>query len=169
MNNSEKVREFSATVAKSLGNELPKTASPISLQQVKFLIKMILDESIELLAATGVESEDRKAVIEGLLLTGVDSRRDLDCPREDVTKILEQADAIVDIEYYMKDVAARNGINTDAIFDIVHTANMNKRQIDGTFIMRADGKVVKPSDWVSPEESKRAEILKQISENSFNE
>ena len=68
----------------------------------------------------------------------------------------------------MKDVTSRNGINTDAIFDIVHKANMNKRQLDGTFMLRADGKVMKPNNWVSPEEEKKKEICRQIQGNSFN-
>lgn len=167
--NSKKVREFSKTVAVSLGKEITTKANVISKEQVKFLIKMIMDECVELLAASGVEVDDRKPVIEGLLLTSVDKREDLECPTTELDAIKEQADAIVDIEYYMKDVAARNGINTDAIFDIVHTANMNKRQLDGTFIMRSDGKVVKPDNWVSPETEKLIEISRQISGDSFNE
>lgn len=168
MTNSEKVRDFSNTVAKSMGKNLPISATKIPLNQVKFLVKMILDESVELLAASGVKADERKAIIEGLLIADIDKRSDLLCPKEDSIAILEQADAIVDIEYYMKDVAARNGINTDAIFDIVHQANMNKRQLDGTFIMRSDGKVVKPEGWVSPEGDKIKEIERQISGNSFN-
>ena len=168
MTNSEKVRDFSNTVAKSMGKNLPISATKIPLNQVKFLVKMILDESVELLAASGVKADERKAIIEGLLIADVDKRSDLLCPKEDNIAVLEQADAIVDIEYYMKDVAARNGINTDAIFDIVHKANMNKRQLDGTFIMRSDGKVIKPKGWVSPEGDKLKEIERQISGNSFN-
>lgn len=147
---------------------MTNTANPISLHQVKFLVNMIMDECIELLAASGVESEERKAILEGLLISKVESREDLKCPKTTLEQILEQADAIVDIEYYMKDVAARNGINTDAIFDIVHKANMDKRQIDGTFLMRADGKVVKPDTWVSPEQDKQIEIHRQMNGNSFN-
>lgn len=169
MTNSEKVRDFSNTVAKSMGKNLPISATKIPLNQVKFLVKMILDESVELLAASGVKADERKAIIEGLLISDIDKRIDLVCPKEDNIAVLEQADAIVDIEYYMKDVAARNGINTDAIFDIVHKANMNKRQLDGTFIMRSDGKVIKPKGWVSPEGDKLKEIERQISGNSFNE
>lgn len=169
MTNSEKVREFSNTVAKSLGIKTIDKATKIPLNQVKFLIKMIMDESIELLAASGVEADDRKAVLEGILITAIDKREDLKCPSNNEDIILEQADAIVDIEYYMKDVAARNGINTDAIFDLVHQANMNKRQLDGTFIMRSDGKVVKPDTWVSPEGFKKDEIRRQIMSGSFND
>lgn len=169
MTNSEKVREFSNTVAKSLGKSIPQKATKIPLNQVKFLIKMIMDESIELLAASGVETDERKAVLEGILITSIDKREDLQCPTENEAIVLEQADAIVDIEYYMKDVAARNGINTDAIFDIVHKANMAKRQLDGTFIMRSDGKVVKPDNWTSPEGIKKDEIRRQIKDSSFND
>ena len=168
MSNSDKVREFANTVLKSLGKEPINSATPLSLQQVKFLIKMILDEGVELLAATGVEADERKAIIEGILLTQVDKREDLKCPTNKEDIVLEQADAVVDIEYYMKDVTSRNGINTDAIFDIVHQANMNKRQLDGTFIIRADGKVMKPDNWVSPEEAKKEEIKRQIEGNSFH-
>ena len=64
MTNSEKVRDFSNTVAKSMGKNLPISATKIPLNQVKFLVKMILDESVELLAASGVEADKRKAIIE---------------------------------------------------------------------------------------------------------
>ena len=65
MTNSEKVRDFSNTVAKSMGKNLQTSATKIPLNQVKFLIKMILDESVELLAASGVEADERKSIIEG--------------------------------------------------------------------------------------------------------
>lgn len=168
MTNSEKVREFSNTVLKSQNKSPITKAQPINLKQVKFLTKMILDELIELLAATGVQAEDRKSMIESILITQIDQRTDLQIPSSTADIILEQADAIVDIEYYMKDVASRNGINTDAIFDIVHNANMAKRQLDGTFMLRADGKVMKPDTWVSPEEDKQKEIERQMEGNSFN-
>ena len=141
----------------------------MTLQQVKFLSKMVIDELIELLAATGVPAEDRKAMIESILITQIDNRADLECPQTEEQTILEQADAVVDIEYYLKDVTSRNAINTDAIFDIVHQANMNKRQLDGTFMLRADGKVMKPDTWVSPEEDKIKEIRRQMEGNSFND
>lgn len=168
LTNSEKVREFSNTVLRSQNKTPINKAEPLTKNQVTFLIKMIIDESVELLAATGVPADERKAIIENIVRTQVDARADLAIPTATEDIVLEQADAIVDIEYYMKDVTSRNGINTDAIFDIVHKANMNKRQLDGTFMLRADGKVMKPNNWVSPEEEKKKEICRQIQGNSFN-
>ena len=56
-------------------------------------------------------------------------------------------------------------MNIDKIFDLVHEANMNKRLPNGEFLMREDGKVLKPEGWKSA--NLQEEIQKQINIKSF--
>lgn len=72
----------------------------------------------------------------------------------------EQADALVDMIYYVIDTAVKNGYNLDPVFDIVHQANMNK-VINGKVTRRADGKILKPLGWTSPDRLIAKEIEKQ--------
>jgi len=162
--NSEKVKDFSDTVMLSKGGTPTNRANKISMESSIFLAKMVIDELIELLAASGVPYDARIKCL-GNLVVKADSREDLNVPSNDLDAIAEQADAIVDIEYYMKDVAGRNGINTDAIFNLVHEANMKKKNKDGKFDIRSDGKVCKPKDW-KPANIKE-EVERQMNGFSF--
>eukprot|EP00961_Rhodomonas_salina_P176604 2380272-Rhodomonas_salina.2 len=59
-----------------------------------------------------------------------------------------QADALIDVYYYSLNAAAKKGMNISAVFDIVHAANMAKRDpATGKFIKRDDGKIIKPDGW----------------------
>jgi predicted HAD superfamily Cof-like phosphohydrolase len=63
----------------------------------------------------------------------------------------EQADAMIDIIYYIMNSATKKSINLDNVFNEVHNANMNKRDPStGKFIIRSDGKVIKPENWKPP-------------------
>ena len=81
--------------------------------------------------------------------------------------ITEQADALVDAIYYLADIACRHGINIDRLFDIVHTANMQK-VVNGRVIKRPDGKVEKPENWVDPGPILEDEVSRQEKEGAFN-
>lgn len=162
MTNSEKVREFSSLVAKSQNKELPNSAIPFSVETSKFLAKMIIDELIELLAYSSVSVDNRKIFL-SKIIENADYRKDLEFCYPNVEG---QMDSVVDIEYYMKDVCARHGQNTDKIFDLVHNANMSKVNENGLFTIRNDGKVVKPEGWKPADIS--TEVKNQILGNSFD-
>ena len=72
----------------------------------------------------------------------------------------DQADAMVDIVYYIMDTAIRHGINLDSVFAAVHIANMTK-VIDGKVILREDGKVEKPEGFRHPNIENIIEAQKQ--------
>jgi hypothetical protein len=162
--NSEKVKDFSDTVTLSKGKEPINFAQKICTESSLFLVKMIVDELVELLAASGIPYDERIKCLDQIVLKA-NAREDLKVPSTDLDTIMEQADAIVDIEYYMKDVAGRNGINTDELFNLVHDANMRKKNKDGKFDIRSDGKVIKPKDW-KPADIKE-EIERQMKGFSF--
>ncbi len=84
-----------------------------------------------------------------------------------MTIISEQADAFVDVYYYMLNAAAKKGVNVSAIFDIVHNANMAKRDpATGKFLKRDDGKIVKPAGWRAPDI--KAEIQRQLTHGAWD-
>lgn len=67
------------------------------------------------------------------------------------------ADGIVDLIYVAIGAAVEFGIDIDPIFDIVHAANMAKEG-GGT---RADGKILKPPGWKSPDTAILVELANQ--------
>jgi len=85
---------------------------------------------------------------------------------QDLHLAAAQADALVDVYYYSQNAACKKGLNISAVFDIVHGANMAKRDpATGEFIKRADGKIIKPAGWQSPDVE--GEIVRQAREGSF--
>lgn len=68
----------------------------------------------------------------------------------------EQFDALEDIKYYIDDCLAKHGVDGDALFDVVHAANMAKL-VDGQVLLDTDrtsprfGKVLKPEGWTAPD------------------
>ena len=64
--------------------------------------------------------------------------------------IVEQADAIIDLIYFALGTMVEMGVSPDAIFDIVHEANMSKLWDDGKPHYNTDGKTIKPENWEDP-------------------
>jgi predicted HAD superfamily Cof-like phosphohydrolase len=65
--------------------------------------------------------------------------------------LVDQADAFIDIIYYICHSALKSGIDLDALFPLVHEANMRKL-VDGKAVLDKRGKVLKPKGWYGPEE-----------------
>ena len=82
----------------------------------------------------------------------------------------EQADAMVDIMYYILNSASKKSIDLDRVFTEVHQSNMNKRDPKtGKFIIReSDGKVIKPSGWVPPNVKQALYKVQNIDVNELN-
>lgn len=139
-------------------------------EQTKFIAKMILDETMELLA-THFEPAEAKATLKGF----IDSSKDL--PKEvyaedteedkDIHRCADQTDALVDVYYYSLNAAAKSGMNMSSVFALVHEANMAKRDPKtGKFIKReSDGKIIKPAGWKPP--NVEAELIRQRTEGSW--
>ena len=60
---------------------------------------------------------------------------------------------LADLAYVTYGTAASLGIDLDSAIGAVHAANMAKLGPDGRPILRADGKVMKPSGWEPPDMS----------------
>lgn len=151
LNHTDLVKEFTE---QSLGICLPNNPSPMNKDEVRFIVRMVLSEMLELCTTVTPNVEEATNFLQDCCL-------ELDIPRESSAKnetelMAEQYDAFVDAWYYMLNTAAKKGVNLDSIFQVVHQANMNKRFPDGKFHRREDGKIIKPDGW------KEADIVGEI-------
>ncbi|QGR00171.1 hypothetical protein EHS13_20010 [Paenibacillus psychroresistens] len=78
--------------------------------------------------------------------------------------IEDQVDALIDLLYFTIGTFTIMGVKPEAIFDIVHAANMGK-VTDGKVTRNEQGKILKPEGWkerFAPEPKIIAEINKQM-------
>lgn len=80
---------------------------------------------------------------------------------KEANDIYEQADAMIDLMYFALGTLVEMGVKPDKIFDIVHTANMDKLWSDGKPHYKEDGKTIKPEDWEDPYPKLKKEIDSQ--------
>lgn len=159
MSDAKLVYEFT----KESGASICDKPTPMTKDEVYFLIKMMLDEIMEL-GATVADPLEVKFNMCKMIINSKNLQHINNVSQEKL--IAEQADALVDCYYYSLNAAAKKGINLSDIFKIVHQANMNKRDpITGKFIKREDGKIIKPDGWKEPDIVE--EIKKQIIYDPF--
>lgn len=173
MSNSEVKTESNAlsvhTFTRDTGNPCPDKPQPMSRDSVMFITRMIMSELDELVCTVTGSSEERDQFLQEALSTR-DPCKNIGhkhYPTED-DLIAGQFDALVDAWYYSLNVAAKHGVNMSAIFDLVHGANMAKRDpVTGTFLKReSDGKIIKPAGWTSPDIT--AEVARQKRDGAWN-
>lgn len=153
MSDAELVKEFT----EKTGSIIPYKPQLMNHEETFFLIKMMLDEIMELAATVEEPSISKK-----LMIDIINNSKDI--PKEkgnEIELIAAQADALVDCYYYSLNAAAKKGVNISKVFKLVHDANMDK-QIDGKFLKRDDGKILKRPGWVEPNIT--AEIERQFNE-----
>lgn len=143
--NYESVRQFTV----ESGTECPKGPTKMSKESVRFIIEMVLSEMQEL-ALTVCDSK-HEALCMLYRAVGKDAN-DHEPLHNETEVIAEQADAMVDAWYYMLNSAAKHGMDLSALFEVVHAANMAKKDPKtGKFIRReSDGKILKPEGWMPP-------------------
>lgn len=140
---TEKVKEFTEL---SLNTKVPTRPRLMTRDEVLFVVRMNCEELQELLLTVCTPEENVKHLLTHIVNTS-NSPIGYCYDKTDVELMAEQVDAFVDIDYYNGNAAAKVGFNVDQVFDVVHTANMNKRFEDGTFHRNSLGKVVKPPNW----------------------
>lgn len=133
--NAMKVRDFTEV---TLGLLAPRRPQALTLQQVRFLCTMVAEECKELLLTVS------DTPLEEMIKCVQTAKAPIESGE---SKIAQQVDAFVDIMYFIHNAAAKNGIDCDQVFNVVHEANMAKRFADGEFHRDKDGKVMKPEGW----------------------
>lgn len=160
MSDAHLVKDFTT----ASGFLVPHVPKLMTKQEVHFLVKMMLDEIMELYATVD-DPANAKADMVKLIM---DSK---DIPKvhgSELELIAEQADALVDCYYYSLNASAKHGVNISSVFRLVHNANMAKRDPEsGMFLRRSDGKIIKPIGWHAP--NIPAEIERQFEEGSWHE
>lgn len=149
----------------STGKQCPLRPTFMDVNEIRFILRMVLSEMAELVRTVIPEPDKALQFVHDCV--GADlkpnykpiSRAD---PDYEAKMCAEQYDAFVDAWYYMLNAACKKGCNLSKLFDAVHQANMNKRQPDGSWLLRADGKVDKPKDW------KEADIVAAIKDQTRN-
>ena len=162
---AEHVREFTG----GAGQPTPDRPEPMTDSETKFIAKMIIDETLELLA-TIMPPTEQKATLKAMIDAAKDVPQDRfehgDATRNAIDKAAAQADALVDIYYYSQNAACKKGMNLSSVFGLVHAANMAKRDPEtGQFLKRADGKIIKPAGWTAPDVE--GEIARQHREGAW--
>ncbi len=161
--NAEDVREFTEGYS---NQQCPDKPTPMGRDQAFFIIRMVMSELDELAVTVTASDEECNQFMQSAL-NSIDKCHKYDYPTE--TELIgAQADSMVDAWYYMLNIAAKHGMNLSKLFDIIHQANMNKRDPEsGQFIRReSDGKVIKPEGWTAPNIDD--EIRKQTKEGSWS-
>jgi len=160
MSDAELVADFT----RQTGYDVPDKPIPMKEPAVNFLIKMILDEVLEL-AATVYEPTEAKQIMTQML---IDAKEVPKVVSDDPIVIAaEQVDACIDNYIYCLNACAKHGMNLSKIFTIVHNANLSKRDpVTGEYIRNKDGKVLKPTGWVAPDVN--SEIARQIKEGAWS-
>lgn len=65
--------------------------------------------------------------------------------------VYSQADAMIDLLYYLLGTCVEMGIKPDTLFQIIHESNMKKLAFGSSVIKDSDGKVQKPPVWTHPD------------------
>lgn len=79
-----------------------------------------------------------------------------------------QADALIDLIYFAIGTFTLMGVKPEALFNVVHAANMGKLHEDGKPRFDGQGKIVKPAGWeasYAPEPKIMKEVKRQIAES----
>lgn len=163
--NAEAVREFTEGAS---GYPCPERPIPMSPEKAMFIVRMVMSELDELACTVNPDAESRDLFMKAALESRDKCNKFQSTYDTDVKRIAAQFDALVDAWYYSLNVAANHGTNMSSIFDLVHQANMAKRDpVTGTFLKReSDGKIIKPAGWKSPDIE--AEVQRQINQGAWN-
>ena len=148
-----------------LNMKCPDKPVALSKEEAFFIIRMVMSELDELAATVTQDHEEcNKFMMDALL--SIDKCQKYQY-NDELGVISAQADSMVDAWYYMLNTAAKHGMNLSKLFDVVHRANMNKRDPKtGKFIRReSDGKVIKPEGWQEPDIE--GEMRKQMEDGAW--
>jgi len=153
--NYEKVKEFT----EAAGSKTPAVPELMTKEEVIFLVKMVMSEMQEIVDTVTDSADQSLELMRNCL--GVDQSKHDNKNKSKLELIAEQADGAVDSWIYLLNSFCRKGVDLSKVFDIVHEANMAKRDpATGKFILReSDGKIMKPPGWTAPDIT--AEIKRQ--------
>ena len=111
---------------------------------MKFITRMVQSELVELAQTEYTDKDEAIKFVEKCIGADIRPR---EIPKDEIEKIADQADALIDIVVYCYDSLVRMGIDGFPLIKAVMDANMAKKSSNGSFIIRPDGKIMKPEGW----------------------
>lgn len=131
--------------AEAAGDPFPPEPRVPTAEDTEFLVRMLLDEILELLSIHH-DSQLAKSKLNEMI------RDAKSLPKEESPTIASFSDGVMDLVYYSFHACSKLGIDMDLVFDEVHRCNMKKADPKtGKFNKRADGKILKPEGWIGPD------------------
>ena len=130
----------------------PDQPTVMKLSEIERISKFIQSELMELIHSIEPDFEKACVIFDQIgEKAKKDSKLHFDKEPTAITpqeKTNAQADAFVDVVYFVADQAAKSGFPAQKVFDLVHEANMAKAWPDGKMRRRReDAKIQKPSSW----------------------
>ena len=134
------------------GPTCPDRPVEMTRESVMFITRMIMSELDELVCTVTDTPEQRDEMMTAALHARDRCSNFRESYQSDDQLIGAQFDSLVDAWYYSLNIASKHGVNMSRIFDLVHMANMNKRDPKTMkFLRRCDGKIIKPEGWQPPD------------------
>lgn len=147
--NAQQVKQFTE---QANGITCPQRPFPMTREETLFIARMIISEVDELLCTVSKDANERDQLMTSAMQSRDPCTKFMSIDACPLHVAAEQGDALVDAWYYSLNAAAKKGINLSRIFDVVHGANMAKRDPEtGQFLRRTDGKIMKPKGWQAPD------------------
>lgn len=152
--------------------------TPLSKEQAFKRAVFILEEVVEFIAASCDTPKEMVELVNELTqshavgamnkeLTKMENRGE---EYNEVDKLVDQSDALVDILYFTYGSADVSGVELLPLFKIVQKANMSKLDPEtGKPLYNDFGKIIKGSAFTPPEPMLYEEVLRQIEEAENNE
>jgi energy-coupling factor transport system permease protein len=128
--------------------------------------KWTAEELVEFLYATANNDLDLfRQLVRKLSISLFETERKIIAKDNKVVNVLvEQMDALTDVNYFVQGSFVVAGTDPQPLFDIVQDANMSKLWEDGKprYDAANGNKIMKPEGWSAPEPKLTAEIERQI-------
>jgi len=158
MSNKSNAQQVKSFTEQAGGITCPTRPVPMTREETLFIARMIISEVDELLCTVSKDATERDQLMMSAMQSRDPSTKFMTSDASPLHIAAEQGDALVDAWYYSLNAAAKKGINLSKIFDVVHGANMSKRDPEtGQFLRRDDGKIMKPKGWKAPNIDKELE------------
>lgn len=151
--------------------ELPvaKTPTPLNIERGTDRAIWTGEEALVEFIHQSSDNEEQFLAKYEQLITGLERAKQkslgTEYPKNDLEKLIGQADAVTDALYFLLGTCVEMGIDPQPLLDIVQNANMAKLDKNGNPILRdGDKKIMKPEGWQPPEPLIEAEIIRQVKE-----
>ncbi|MGM7720687.1 hypothetical protein [Metabacillus sp. Hm71] len=152
--------------------ELPvsKTPAPLHIDRATSRAVWTGEEALVEFIHQSSDNEEQFLAKYSEMIAGLEKAKlkslDMEYPKNELEKLIGQADAVTDALYFLLGTCVEMGIDPQPLLDIVQDANMAKLGEDGKPIFReGDRKIMKPEGWQPPEPLIEAEIIRQLELN----